>query len=123
MHSINKNSMNHESWQYTRLDTIHDELHAFVVLEEGELPIVSSYVTSDQWYLMTSRQVWSCLAGQVERAAGASITNSVTGNFKGFGAQKLERMTLKLREGGELDLDFETGFASMAPIYYARSEF
>lgn len=120
LHSIHKSSMKYETWRYTRVDTIHDELHAFISLEQGELPIVSSYIASDRWYLLTSRQVWSCVSGQRNRTSGPNISSSVAGNFKGFGQQEVERMTLLLHDGDELHLDFETDFASMAPMYYVR---
>lgn len=112
--------MKEETWRYTRVDTIHDELHAFLMLEPGELPIVSSFIASDRWSLLTSRQVWSCVSGQRNQASAPNIRSALTGNFKGLGQQEIERMTLRLHGGDELHLDFETGFASMAPIYYVH---
>ncbi|ULH18375.1 hypothetical protein MF271_22440 (plasmid) [Deinococcus sp. KNUC1210] len=120
LHSIHKSSMNHTAWRYTRLDTIHDELREIITLEQGEMPIVSSYIDSDRWYLLTSRYVWSGLAGYMTKTPGPNIAHSASGNFKGFGQQETERMVLQLHDGAEVHFDFETGFASMAPIYYTR---
>lgn len=117
---IHKSSMRHSAWRYTRLDTIHDELRPILTLEQTELPIVSSYIDSDRWYLLTSRSVWSGLAGHITCTPGPDIAKTVSQNFKGFSQQEVGRMILELHDGSEVQLDFETGFASMAPIHYMR---
>lgn len=50
--------------------------------------------------------------------ATTDVDKTDFGNFKGYQKSHLDIMHLTLRDGRTVDLEYETGLASMAPIYY-----
>jgi hypothetical protein len=86
----------------------------------GELPLVSFFFAEASWYLLSTRRVLGSYADQNVDVAALDVHADHFGNFKGVGGAKTELMTLRLTNGFEATLQYETGKASMAPIYYFR---
>jgi hypothetical protein len=117
---IDRPSMDIASWQWTILGRVHEAVAKLVGLEPGELPIVSSYVSEESWYLLTSRRILGRYAGKQVSAVPLEVVSDDFGNFKGYRHVLKEEMVLHLVGGDEVRLEYETGYASMAPIYYSR---
>jgi hypothetical protein len=72
------------------------------------------------WYLLTTRRILGCFSEQAVQVAALDVLEDQFGDFKGRGGRATDIMTLRLVGGGEVRLEYETGSASMAPIYYFR---
>ncbi len=117
---IGKHTMDPPTWRYTRVGDVHPEVLSRAEVEPGELPLVSFFVSEASWYLLTTRRVVGSCSGQNVRVTAIDVLEDHFGNFKGFGGAKLQIMRLRLAHGEEPVLQYETGRASMAPIYYFR---
>lgn len=122
---VKRHSMHQEAWQYTLLGQPHAALRGCINPEE--LVIASSYMNSSSWYVFTTRQVISLFNDQLMSMPAERIFGSDFGNFKGVdecgraGVRRTETATLVNVETGELlRLEFETLYASMAPIYTCK---
>ena len=116
--SIRKSSLDVDSWLHTRLAELHPEIISLVGLKNGELPIVSCFFSAASWYVLTSRRVIGQYFGHGVDIPTADITQTGFGNFKGYGGKAIEVATINIPEERELRIEYETGKASMAPIYY-----
>jgi hypothetical protein len=116
--SIRKHSMDVASWLYTRLDAPHPEIASLVHLKNDELPIVSFFFSSASWYLLTSRRVIGQYFGCNVDISASDITQTSFGNFKGDGEKAIEVAIIATSNKLEARIEYETGKASMAPIYY-----
>ena len=117
---IGKHTMDPLTWQYTVVGDAQPEVLARAELQPGELPLVGFLLSAENWYLLTTRRVVGDHAGREVAAAALDVLEDRFGNFKGHGGTGLEIMTLRLVGGAEATLQYETGRASMAPIYYFR---
>jgi len=117
---IGKHTMDPPTWQWTLVGAAHPEVLARVELEPCELPLVSFSVSNATWYLLTTRRVLGHHSGRRVRVGALDVLENNFGDFKGHGGAKLQVMTLRLAGGREAALQYETGRASMAPIYYFR---
>lgn len=115
---IGKKTMDLPMWKYTRVGDAHPEVLGHAELEPGELPIVSFFVGKESWYLLTTRRVVGAYSGLSVRVATLDVRVQDFGNFKGYRSVELEVMRLQLANDHEVALQYETGRASMAPIYY-----
>jgi hypothetical protein len=132
---IRKHCMHEGKWRYTRLLALGSPTSSKVVLARGELGIVSCEISQESWYFMTSRR----LTGQCKHmrfdAQALDIDEWKWGDFKtgrtceaireeGWGPLNLEPKVgdakIRCRSGVEHSFQYETGHASMAPIYYAH---
>ncbi|MGD2179501.1 hypothetical protein [Lusitaniella coriacea] len=112
--------MNPESWQYTRLSQHHPEVFHRFTLQPSELAIVTSHISDSSWYALTTRRIVGSYGGCIVDLAATNVTEDRFGNFKGYGDAQTEIMVLVCSERLDLRLEYETGKASMAPIYYFR---
>lgn len=115
---IEKASMDPATWRFTLIETAHPVVSERVVMQEGELPVVSCFISEDSWYLFTTRRIVGSYGGQKYEAAPAEVIEYHVRNFKGYGHQETDIMRLALPGDAELQLEYETGKASMAPIHY-----
>lgn len=115
---IGKHTTTAPTWRYTLLDGAHRDVLPRVQLRPGELPLVSSFFSEASWYLLTTRRVIGSYAARTVDVTAVSVLDARFGNFKGYGGAQLEIMRLQLAGGDEVGLQYETGRASMAPIYY-----
>jgi hypothetical protein len=117
---IGKHTMDPSTWRYTLVGEAHPEVLSRAKLEAGELPVVSFFNSEASWYLLTTRRVIGAFAGHSVAVSSLDVVKDDFNNFKGYGGVELEVRTLRLSGGGEATLQYETGRASMAPIYYFR---
>ncbi|HXN47174.1 MAG TPA: hypothetical protein VN893_11075 [Bryobacteraceae bacterium] len=117
---IDKATITTPAWRFTLIDKAHPEVLARANLEEGESPLVSCYISEASWYLLSTRRVVGVYGGQKIDVGALDIHVDHSGDFKGYGGEDLELMTLRLNSGREMKVQYETGRASMAPIYYFR---
>jgi len=115
---IERYSMEPETWQFTRLTNHHPEVLKLCNLNPGELPIVTSFITNLSWYALTTRRIIGTYYGCFVDVRTTDVTKIRFINFKGYGGNQTEIMTLKIIDMPDAQLEFETGVASMAPIYF-----
>jgi hypothetical protein len=120
MQYIRKHCMNQHEWRFTAIDSLDPHLLSLATLTSGELPIVSCYIDSRRWYVMSTERVF----GQYEAASFDTSPLDISawhwGDFKHRGLSEIETMRLVIGGASEIRAAYETGPASMAPIYYAR---
>ena len=117
---IEKASIDPATWRCTLIGKVHPTVAERILMQEGELPIVSSFISDESWYLFTTRRLLGTYGGQRYDALPAEILQYEFGNFKGYGHEETAVMNLKFPGGREVELEYETGRASMAPIHYLR---
>ena len=115
--SIRRHSMHIDQWRWTKVGKIHQELDSVVQLLEAELPLVSYYASHASWYVVSTRRVLWCFRGATHAIPAHQISESKFGNFKGHGGLEREIMVLVIADGRKLELEYETGYASMGAIY------
>ena len=121
--SIKRKSMDIDTWRYTRVGDIHGEVQEQIDLAVGELPIVSCFISNASWYLITTRRIVGNYYGNKLDIKPIEIQEELLGlfktygNFKGSGEKDTEIFTLRTSENKEVWFEYETGKASMAPIY------
>ena len=117
---IRRKSISPEEWQFTCIGGLHRFFAAEISVLPGELVVASAIVSPDNWYVFTTRRLVSCFQGQRSEAKLSNLQTFEYGNFKGYGAKPTEVATAKFFDGSEVQIKYETGKASMAPIYAAR---
>ena len=117
---IRKHVMDPESWRYTRLADHHAEVIHHAGLQTGEIPIVTSHISDSSWYALTTRRIIGTLDGTDVDLTATNITDEKFGNFKGYGNALTEIMVIVRSGQPDTRLEYETGKASMAPIYYFK---
>jgi hypothetical protein len=113
--SIERHSMDVQQWHHTLIGTMHAGI---AELHSGELPIVSIYFSPASWCVLTSRRVLGVYYGRKVELDVSEVSETNFGNFKGLGCKTIEVMTIRTPMKSEFRLEYETGKASMAPIYY-----
>ena len=118
---INKHVMNPLAWRATSVGEIHPKLTVLAELKSDELLIGSCFHSESSWSVLSTRRVVGVRSGQIVDLPVLDIVESRFGNFiKGLGTSTSELMRLRMANGRVLELEYETGPASMAPIYYFR---
>jgi hypothetical protein len=115
--SIRRHSMAPEDWAHTKIGVLHDEILEDVALAPSELVLVSCFISTASWYAITTRRIVGAYYGRKSDVSAAKITDDNFGNFKGYGQMAREVMTIRSLDTGEIRFEYETGNASMAPIY------
>lgn len=115
---IRKHAMEPSSWAYTRLSNHDNDLMDRAQLTENELPIVSCQISTDSWYVLTTRRVTAEHAGDYVDTLATDIEREGLGDFKGHDGARTRPLSLVLNGGERKTIEYETGRASMAPIYY-----
>jgi hypothetical protein len=117
---IRKASMHEKRWEWTILDAVHEVITRETALGEDEYPIVSFCAGPNDWTLMTTHRMAGSTAGHRNEIRSDDFGATDFGNFK----QDLDspRITRAIIEAGGRTQTFlyESGYASMAPIYYFR---
>lgn len=109
------------------LGKLHEQLEEVLNLAANERVLVSCFVGPGSWYVFTTRRVVSGRGGNVEElAAEGLLAGTQFGNFKGIGNAGPGSVTFKTATlknaitGQELKIEYETRYASMAPIYACK---
>ena len=109
------------TWHSTTIGVLHPALARRVELEGVELVLVSAFFSEDSWYAFTSRRIISQLNGAAYSIDPSHGIRGDFGNFKGDGKLPREVATLKATDTEDVvRFEFETGAASMLPIYAER---
>ena len=117
---INQHAMTPSTWKSTVIGQAHTALSRLAEMDSGESPIVSCWHSESNWYVLSTRRVLGACRGKTINAAILDVVSNRFGNFKGYGQKGIETMNLGLANGRAVQLEYETGPASMAPIYYFR---
>jgi hypothetical protein len=117
---IGKHTMAPPRWRYTLLGAALAEVSSRAELEPGELPLVSFFLSEASWYLLTTRRVVGAYSGRRVSVSALDVGEDRFGDFKGHSGAAVDVMTLRLASAEDIALQYETGLASMAPIYYFR---
>jgi hypothetical protein len=117
---IRKHCAREEQWLYTRLLHLHDEMKCVVALEPSECVIVSCYTGRHHWFAMTSARMILCNNNQRFVANPRDVKRWRWGDFKTDAEPRIGTARIDLRDGTSFSFQYETGYASMAPIYYER---
>lgn len=122
--SIRRHSMDVEGWGHTVVGELHRGLTKLLALEPGELPIASAYWSTESWWVMTTRRITGCYRGEVSSLDPRYGVDADWGDFKGIkrgeapNAPGTEVATVTSPKADRpVRFEFETGKASMAPIY------
>jgi len=117
--AIRRKSMDPGEWRFTRIGEIHPEIRERLPLEAGELPVASAFLSPDSWYVFTTRRIVSHLDGETRSLDPSGGLEARFGMFKAIGEISQQVATLSTPSGATFRLEYETGKASMAPIYAA----
>ena len=123
---IRKASGDVSEWKYTKIDEAHEKVLKKIEIAPGEFPIVSFYLSENSFYLLTTRRVAGFYDKREVEFFPTYIKQDNFGNFKGLNSElyrykHIEVVTFDVEgENYCQRLQFETGKASMAPIYYFR---
>ena len=111
--------MSPANWLFTRISEHYDCALPNINRTDGELAIVTARTSEFNWYALTTRRI----IGETNNASfdvpAAQIVGCDFGrNAKGYGSQQFALATVTCRDGSQVQLEFETGRAWMAPQYY-----
>jgi len=120
--AIRRKGINLESWEYTRIwdegkIEINSELFKKCEFEEGELPILYSFIDSFNWTLFTTRAILFQNSGEYKKITLSEVKDYKLGNFKGHNNQSTEVMIVKTNDEKVHKLKYETGKQSMGAVY------
>ncbi len=118
--SIRRHAMKEADWRFTRLDVLPERLGRIVQLDAGELSIVSCFIDAQRWYVMTTARIFGLASGARFSCSPLEVSQWRWGDFKGAGRAEVGVATLALANGTHLRVPYETGYASLAPIYYGQ---
>jgi hypothetical protein len=112
--------MHENHWEWTILDRVHEVVAAHTAFGKEEYPIVSFCSGSHDWTLMTTHRIIGSLeGGQIEISRDEFGTTDF-GDFKqDLDSPRITQARVKVRGKNQIFL-YESGYASMAPIYYFR---
>jgi len=113
--------MDPETWNYTLIGELHPQIESKGLLKKEEIPLVSCYFDKASWYTITTRRILGFYYTHNIAVEVISVIEDHSGNFKGFGNKEREVYTVKTKDTPEIRFEYETGKASMAPIYALRT--
>ncbi|CAN5506951.1 hypothetical protein BH09VER1_BH09VER1_55910 [soil metagenome] len=115
---IRKSSMHEGHWEMTVLDSLHSPIKEVILLSEDEYPLISFFAGKGDWTVYTSHRLIGEVDSSRTEIKREAFDSCKWGDFK----QDLDspRVTVAhtrhLGEGRQFL--YESGYASMAPIYY-----
>lgn len=117
---IRKSCMRESDWKMTLLDGCHAPTASVVSLDEGELPVVSFFAAEGNWTLYTTRRLIGEASGNRTEIEWSDFGSIDFGDFKqDLQLPKMAEATIHCSRGLRR-FSYESGYASMAPIYYFR---
>lgn len=122
--SIRRHSMDAGSWKHTEIGELHPGLAELLALDPSELPIASAYFSAESWWVITTRRITGCYRGEISSLDPRYGVDAEWGDFKGIkrseapNSPATEVATVTSAKADRpVRFEFETGKASMAPIY------
>ena len=120
MHYIEGHCIEPERWKYTLLRKLPQKASDFVQMEAEELPLVSAFFHEESWYAFTTKLLYTHnQAGSNSIDLRRPFSYSL-GDFKGNSGPERDICSIELENGEVTHFHYETGKASMAPIYALR---
>jgi hypothetical protein len=117
-------------WPSTTLGVLHSTLVNRLLLDDGELVLVSAFFSTESWYAFTTRRIVSQFLGVFQSLDPSNGIRADFGNFKGYapgsvggqaGVLPRESATVTTSDSQKvIRFEFQTWEASMLPIYAAR---
>jgi len=116
---IRETSMHEDSWEMTLLDRCHDFTVSIFPLDEGEYPLIS-FLAGGDWTLYTTHRLIGEISGKRVEIDRTDFGSDDFGNFKqDLDSPQVTEASIRTKNGLQKFL-YESGYASMAPIYYFR---
>ena len=121
--------MHPADWKHTVIGTLHPALSDRLQLAPDEKVLTSAFLDDADWYAFTTRRVICSHESSIQEVDPTNGLESNFGNFKGYldgdnrslGTIPREIAVTSARgSGSAVRFEYETGKASMAPIYAAR---
>ena len=110
--------MDSDEWKYTVVGCSHARITGNFKLESEELVIASGYISDRNWWVVTTRRIASLHNSKYSELDPRNGIKSRFGHFKSTANGGLETAEISTNKGDQsLQFVFETGKASMAPIY------
>ena len=94
-----------------------DSIFNLIAFYEGELPISHTVIDAENWTLVTSRRIISCIGGIINVAEAANVKYWDWGDFKASGKTDYTQGYVKLDDDEKVEILIETREASMIIIY------
>jgi hypothetical protein len=120
-------------WPSITIGELHEGLAGQLVLQEGELILMSGFISNESWYAFTTRRIVSQFRGVLRSIDPSRGVQYDFGNFKGYGPDKedgslpdvfvvpMEVAKITAADSGEfLQFEFQTWEASSLPIAATR---
>ena len=117
---IRKHVTKETDWRFTRIDALPERLARIVRLDPDERPLVSCFIDAQRWYAMTTVRIFGVARGSQFDCSPLDVAQWRWGDFKHGGRSEVELATFAMSNGTHLRIPYETGPASMAPIYYEQ---
>lgn len=112
--------MHEKRWEWTILDSVHELVGRQIVLQDGEYPIISFCAGADDWTLTTTHRMVGSVDAERAEIDRENFSTTDFGNFKqDLDSPRIVQAKINLRGKSQTFL-YESGYASMAPIYYFR---
>jgi hypothetical protein len=117
---IKNRSMDYHLWEYTKFwddwnERQKDKLYSQYTFEPGEIPVLAIILDDTTSSVFSSRAIYYSNKDMKARVAAAEIGETSFDNFKGY-RQKFETINIQSKNIVH-KIYFETGKASLAPIY------
>lgn len=116
---IRKSANTTVEWRYTILDSVHPHIEGHIQFESNERPIVSCYINVKSWFVLSTSRVMGVNSSATIDVSVLDVQDWKWGNFKHNGRAEIESAVLTLIDGNQFSIEYETWYASMAPIQYA----
>ena len=85
--------------------------------QNEELPIALTYVNTDNWTLLTSRQIISKIKNIVQQTSAKSVAGWRWNDIKGYRDKTVTVGRLTLHDSSNVEILIETSYASMIMVY------
>lgn len=118
---IKSKSMDYHLWLHTKFwddwsKQQKEELFCKCSFEPEEIPVLAVVFDRASWSIFSSRAIHYANDGITARIAAVELKGADFNSFKGY-RKKIETINIPSKDGNFHKAAFETGKASMTPIY------
>jgi hypothetical protein len=118
---IRRHVRKEDAWCFTQLDSLPESLAGIAQFEPEELPVVACYIDPARWYVMSTSRIFGAYRSSQFDVTPLDVVKWRWGVSKGRGNMgSVETAQLSLADRSRIAIAYETGYASMAPMYYER---
>jgi hypothetical protein len=116
--SVRRHSMDTHEWKHAVIGELHQCIGASLQVQAGDLVIASGFLSSNDWWAVTTRRVAGVLEGAYSELDPRFGIEPKFGHFKGSANGGTEVAEIRSpKQGLMVRFRFETKKPSMAPIY------